>query len=325
MTERALFISPNAAVAAEVRDLDPSLLSGEVLISVKYSSCNYKDAMVIQPGNRIARRDPLIGGVDLSGVILDPGTSGRNVGDEVIVHGYDLGVAHHGGFASLARVDSSWLVDLPKTMTLKQSMEIGTAGFTAFASLEALTRHGLSPNDGDLLVTGATGGVGSAAVVLGSAAGYRVVASSGKATAAKYLMGLGASQIIGRDDIGDQPQRVLGTSRYAGAIDCVGGATLAQILRSLNYGGCVAASGLTGGSDLATTVYPFIVRGVALAGIDVVQMPMVKRQQLWNDLATTDLRALCAMATTTVDLDGLLEALSNLHRGEVTGRIVVEL
>jgi len=325
MAERALFISPNAEIPAEVRPLDVNELEGDVLISVKYSSCNYKDAMVIQPGNRIARRDPLIGGVDLAGVIVDPGNSGRPVGAEVIVHGYDLGVAHHGGFATAARVDSSWLVDLPAGMSLRQSMEIGTAGFTAFASLKALEHAGITTEDGELLVTGATGGVGSAAVVLGAGAGYQVVASSGKASASAYLTELGASRIIGRDDISDLPQRVLGSTRYAAAIDCVGGATLAKILRSLNYGGCVAASGLTGGSDLDTTVYPFIVRGVTLAGIDVVQMPMAKRQQLWNDLAMTDLTALCAMATMTVNLDQLLEALGALHRSEVTGRIVVEL
>ncbi len=325
MADRALFISPNAEVPAEVRDLDPEQLHGEVLVAVRYSSCNYKDAMVVQPGNRIARRDPLIGGVDLAGIIVDPGTSTWSAGDEVIVHGYDLGVAHHGGFATLARVDASWLVALPKTMTLRQSMEIGTAGFTAFASLKALEHHGVAPDQGDLLVTGATGGVGSAAVVLGAAAGYRVIASSGKPDASDYLTRLGATQLIGRDEIGDQPQRVLGASRYAGAIDCVGGATLAQILRSLNYGGCVAASGLTGGSELSTTVYPFIVRGVNLAGIDVVQMPMSKRQQLWNELADRDLTSLCAMATETVSLDELLSALHALHKGEVTGRIVVEL
>jgi hypothetical protein len=325
MAERALFISPQAEIPAEVRALDLRELHGDVLIEVKYSSCNYKDAMVIQPGNRIARRDPLIGGVDLAGVIVDPGSSGRPVGASVIVHGYDLGVAHHGGFATAARVDSSWLVDLPVGMSLRQSMEIGTAGFTAFASLKALEHAGITPDDGELLVTGATGGVGSAAVVLGAAAGYQVVASSGKATASNYLGDLGAARIIGRDEISDLPQRVLGSTRYAGAIDCVGGATLSQILRSLNYGGCVAASGLTGGSNLETTVYPFIVRGVTLAGIDVVQMPMTKRQQLWNDLATTDLTALCAMATMTVNLDQLIEALSALHRSEITGRILVEL
>jgi putative YhdH/YhfP family quinone oxidoreductase len=324
MTARALFVSPTAERVAHILPLDLSILDGEVLIEVRYSSCNYKDAMVIQPGNRIARRDPLIGGVDLAGVIIDPGSSGRSPGDEVIVHGYDLGVAHHGGFSTHARVDASWLVDLPPKMTLRQSMEIGTAGFTAFASLKAIVHAGVSPESGDLLVTGATGGVGSAAVVLGAQAGYRVVASSGKTDASDYLVHLGASAVIGRSDIGDLPERVLASPRFGGAIDCVGGETLAQVLRSLTYGGCVAASGLTGGSALATTVYPFIVRGVTLAGIDVVQMPLARRQRLWNELAESDLDALCAMATTTVTLDEVIPALHALHNGEVTGRIVVE-
>ena len=326
MPFQALVVDPTAQPTASVLHCDDEMLVGGVLLKVEYSSCNFKDAMVIQPGNRIARRSPLIGGVDLAGTVLDPGSSGRSIGDPVVVHGYDLGVAHHGGFAERARVNDEWIVALPDGLSTRQSMILGTAGFTAFASLEALRHHGVHPSNGPILVTGATGGVGSFAVALAAAAGYEVVASSGKTESHDYLRSLGASEIVGRAGFDDRPDRVLGSERWAGAIDCVGGTTLPAILRSLKYGGCVAASGLTGGAQLETTVYPFITRGIALVGIDVVQMPMAVRQALWGRIANeVDLNALEGLIAEEVQLNGVAEALGRLHRSEVTGRILVRL
>jgi acrylyl-CoA reductase (NADPH) len=311
-----------------VRELSADdLPAGDVLIRVDWSAINYKDGMVAQPGNRVARISPLIPGVDLVGTVV---ASGRDAGDDggfdgqpVIVHGYDLGVAHHGGFAEYARVPADWVVPLPEGLSPRHAAIIGTAGFTAALSLRRLEIHGLTPDQGPVLVTGASGGVGSMSVALLASRGYEVVASTGKDSEHPYLTGLGAAEVIGRD-LGADPARVLGAERWAGAVDCVGGQTLAAVLRTLRYGGGVAASGLTGGNALETSVYPFIVRGVALLGIDSVQTPIAERRTVWSQLADVfDAAALDAMAADEIGLQQLPDALSAIIAGGVRGRILV--
>ncbi|HEX3460190.1 MAG TPA: acryloyl-CoA reductase [Acidimicrobiales bacterium] len=297
------------------------LPAGDVLIRVDWSALNYKDGMVAQPGNRVARISPLVPGVDLVGTVVAGGEEPD--GQPVIVHGYDLGVAHHGGFAEYARVPADWVVPLPDGLTPRRAAIIGTAGFTAALSLRRLEIQGLTPDQGPVLVTGASGGVGSMSVALLASRGYQVVASTGKDHEHPYLTGLGASEVIGRD-LGADPTRVLGAERWAGAIDCVGGQTLAAVLRTLRYGGGVAASGLTGGNALETSVYPFIVRGVALLGVDSVQTPIAERREVWSRLADGfDAALLDEMAADEIGLQQLPDALSTIMAGGVRGRILV--
>ncbi len=222
----------------------------------------------------MARTSPLVPGVDLVGTVTASSDPAFTIGDQVIAHGYDLGVARHGGFAQYARVPAAWVVPLPDGLTPRRAAVLGTAGFTAALSLHRLERHGLAPDAGPVLVTGASGGVGGMAVALAAARGYEVVASTGRTAERDYLIGLGAAEVIGRDDLVVAPDRTLGPERWAGAVDCVGGATLSAVLRTLRYGGAVAASGLTGGNTFESSVYPFIVRDVALLGIDTVLTPI---------------------------------------------------
>lgn len=301
-------------------DLPP----GEVLVSVSWSGVNYKDGMVASPGNRVARATPLVPGVDLAGVVVSSADPAVAVGSEVLAHGHDIGVARHGGFAAFARVPAAWVVPLPAGLSLRDAMVLGTAGFTAALSLDELERHGLAAGDGPVLVTGASGGVGSIAVVLLASRGYDVVASTGKATEHDRLLALGAGTVIGRDALAEGPGRVLGPERWAGAVDCVGGATLAQVLRSLRYGAAVAASGLTGGSSLETTVYPFITRHVALLGVDSVRTDEERRRAVWarlgGELRPPDLDALVERE---VPLSDLGDALDEIVGAKVRGRILV--
>jgi len=299
---------------------------GDVTVAVAWSSVNYKDAMVTVPGNRVARRSPLVPGVDLAGTVVATDDAAIPVGTPVVVHGHDLGVAHHGGFASLARVPASWVVPLPDGLDTRQAMVVGTAGFTAAMSVDALERWGVGPERGPVLVTGASGGVGSMAVAMLARRGYQVTASTGKVHEDAWLRALGATDVIGRDELLVAPERTLGPGRWAAAVDCVGGDMLAWVLRDLAYGGAVAASGLTGGSALATTVYPFITRGVALLGIDTVAVPTAQRQAVWRRIADPgDLRPedLERFVAREVDLAGLPDALDAVLRAAVRGRILV--
>jgi acrylyl-CoA reductase (NADPH) len=312
-------------VESGVRILTPDDLSdGTVDIAVDWSAVNYKDGMVIRPGNRVARISPLVPGVDLVGTVVASEEPSMAPGRQVIVHGYDLGVAHHGGFSQLARVPAGWVVPLPDALDARQAATIGTAGFTAALSLHRLEHRGLRAGDGPVLVTGASGGVGSMAVALLASRGYEVVASTGKATEAPYLEGLGASEVIDRSDLLQSPDRTLGPERWAGAVDCVGGPTLAAILRSLRYGAAVAASGLTGGNSLETSVYPFIVRDATLIGVDTVLTPIDERRRVWDEMATAFPPALLEdMVREVVDLDGLHRALDRIYAGGSKGRTLV--
>lgn len=303
-------------------DLGP----GDVTIRVEWSSVNYKDALAVVPKGGVARISPLVPGVDIAGEVVGSGDGAIAVGARVVVHGYDLGVAHHGGFAAYARVPAGWVVPLPDGLTTRQAMAIGTAGYTAALSVEALERHGLRPGDGPVLVTGATGGVGSTAVAMLAQLGHEVVASTGKADEHGYLRELGASEVLDRAETSAESSRPLEKERWAGAVDCVGGTTLAYVIRTLRHGAAVAASGNTGGAKLETTVFPFILRGVALLGIDSVQHPIEERRRLWARLAG-DLRprGLDESITGEVDLDGLDAALDSIRAGGVRGRTVVRL
>jgi acrylyl-CoA reductase (NADPH) len=295
----------------------------DVLVRIEHSGINFKDALVAQPQSRVRRTPTLVAGVDAAGVVEECPSATMARGTRVVVHGGNLGVGRDGGFASFVYAPERYVNVLPDSLSTRSAMIIGTAGFTAMASVLALEHHGLDKG-GDVLVTGATGGVGSLALSILAARGYRPVASTGSVEEAQWLHERGASRIIGRDDIADRHERVLGSERWVGAIDCVGGDTLHQILRSLQYGGAVAASGLVGGSDLATNVYPFITRAVALLGIDAVETTSDDRRKVWSELAllasSLDLEAL---VDRTVALDDVESALNVIAKGATRGRILV--
>ena len=295
------------------------------IVDVEWSSVNYKDALAASPDGRVARISPIVPGIDLAGRLAEDAGE-LPAGTAVLAHGYGLGVSRHGGFARRARVPVEWLVPIPEGLDTRTAMVIGTAGFTAALSVIALEHNGLEPWSGRVLVTGATGGVGSVAVNLLAGRGYEVVASTGKAeTSGDFLKSIGASQIVERSTLESSGGRPLEAVTYAGAVDCVGGTTLANVLARMNYGGAVAASGLTGGVAVPTTVMPFILRGVSLLGIDSVEVPIAERRAVWERLGA-DLRP-SGLDRVAVDitLDDLDDALSRILRGELTGRLVVAL
>jgi acrylyl-CoA reductase (NADPH) len=312
--------APERAVGA----MTPDQLADGVLVEVHWSSVNYKDALASVPSGKVARISPIVPGIDLAGVLAE--SSGvLAAGTPVLAHGYELGVSRHGGFAQYARVPAEWLVALPSTLTARDAMVIGTAGYTAALSVMALEHHGLVPEAGPVLVTGATGGVGSTAVAMLARRGYEVVASTGKAAAESYLRDLGAASVVDRAELVATGGRPLEAMTWAGAVDCVGGQTLATVLRRVHYGGAVAASGLTGGVDLPATVLPFILRGVALLGIDSVQTPIEHRRLVWSRLAG-DLRpAELDRIGRDVGLAELPDVLDAVLRGDMQGRAVVDV
>jgi putative YhdH/YhfP family quinone oxidoreductase len=300
--------------------VDASFLpDGDVQIAVEYSGINYKDALAITPKGGVAREYPLIPGIDVAGTVTSSSSSEFAVGDRVVAHGYDIGTGRHGGYADTARYPAEFVVKLDE-LTTAEAAAIGTAGFTAAMSVNAIRAAGVQPADGPILVTGATGGVGSVSVDLLAGLGYEVVASSGKADAHDWLMELGATQVIGRLPAEGEKVRALGKSQWAGVVDSVGGDTLAYALSTLNYGGTAAISGLARSADLPTTVMPFILRGVTLAGIDSVQLPIEARRDVWRQLAG-ELKP-GHLDSITKDVS-VLEAPHTLHTivgGGVTGR-----
>jgi len=294
------------------------------LVEVHWSSVNYKDGLASTPTGKVARISPIVPGVDLAGVLVDD-VPGMPAGTSVVAHGYDLGVSRHGGFARFARVPHGWLVALPDGLTERQAMVVGTAGFTAAMSVIALQEHGVTPERGPVLVTGATGGVGSTAVGMLAALGYEVVASTGKPDASEFLHAVGATSVIDRAELAAESTRPLESTVWAGAVDCVGGVTLANLLKRIHYGGSVAASGLTGGNGLPTTVLPFILRGVNLLGIDSVMTPIERRRAVWQRIATDLKPAELEQIGHDITLDDLGAALSAILNGEATGRSVVDV
>lgn len=294
-----------------------------LLIEVEYSSVNYKDGLAATADGKVARISPIIPGIDLAGRVVDPNGSSFREGDPVIAHCYEIGVSQHGGYSRFCRVPAEHVIPMPAGLTAREAMIIGTGGFTAALSIITLEDWGLKPDQGPVLVTGATGGVGSMAVTMLAGRGYHVVASSGKKEQEAYLRGLGAKDVIDRSVLSDDDPRPLQSMEYAGAVDCVGGNTLANLLKRLKYGSAVAASGLTGGANFTSTVMPFILRAVALLGIDAALAPMDVRTRAWQriaaDLKPTGLDAIGH----DIDLNELDAVLTTILKGGLTGRYVV--
>jgi acrylyl-CoA reductase (NADPH) len=300
------------------------LSEGAVVIKTAFSSVNYKDALAATGAGKIMRRFPLVGGIDVSGTVISSSDARFAAGDDVLVTGYDLGVAHDGGYAAFVRVPADWVVPLPKGLTLFEVMAIGTAGFTAALSVDAIERNGAAPGNEPVIVTGATGGVGSMAVQLLAARGYRVAALTGKDAEHDYLRSLGASDVISRTAL-QMGTRPLEKTLWASAVDCVGGDILAWLTRTMMYNGAIACSGLTGGTELHTTVLPFILRGVKLLGIDSVMCPMDARLNIWQRLATDMKPAALKMMTKEIAIAELPGAFKTLLSGAARGRFVVKL
>jgi acrylyl-CoA reductase (NADPH) len=310
---------------AALTDFDEAkLMDGDVTVRVEYSTINYKDGLAITGKAPVVRRWPMIAGVDLSGTVESSTNPQWKAGDKVILNGCGLGETHLGAYAEKARVKGDWLVRLPDGISARDAMAIGTAGYTAMLCVLALERHGVKPADGAAIVTGAAGGVGSVAVALLSKLGYHVIASTGRTSEADYLKTLGAAEILDRAELSG-PAKPLAKERWAAGVDSVGSTTLANVISMTKYGGAVAACGLAQGMDLPSSVAPFILRGVALLGVDSVMCPMEWRQQAWKRLATDlDHKKLEAM-TREISLDQVVETAPSILAGKVRGRIVVRV
>ena len=298
---------------------------GEVTVAVECSTLNYKDGMILQGIGRLVRNYPHVPGVDFAGAVERSNSPEFKPGDPVILTGWRVGETQWGGYAEKARVQASYLVRRPEGISARQAMAIGTAGFTAMLAVIALEQHGLKPDTGDVLVTGAAGGVGSVAVALLSRLGHRVVASTGRPEQRDYLTGLGAADLIDRATLAAKPSRPLDAERWAGAIDAVGGTTLATILTQLKYRATVAACGLAGGSDLPATVIPFLLRGINLLGIDSVMCPMPRRLEAWNRLLASLPPDKLAAMTSEVALDEVPRIAAQILQGQIRGRVVVDV
>lgn len=310
---------------AQLRAFDEAdLMEGDVTVRVEWSTLNYKDGLALTGKAPIARRWPMIAGVDLAGTVETSTDARWKPGDKVIVNGWGLGETHLGAYAELARVKGDWLVPLPKGMSTREAMAIGTAGYTAMLSVLALEQHGLKPQDGPLVVTGASGGVGSVSIAILGKLGYQVTASTGRVQEADYLKSLGASEIMDRKDL-EGAVKPLARERWAGGIDSVGSKTLANVLSMIRYRGAVAACGLAAGMDLPTTVAPFILRGVSLLGIDSVYRPMEHRKAAWARLATDLDRTKLNAITQEIPLAGVFDAAQQIVAGQVRGRMVVKI
>ncbi|HLY46818.1 MAG TPA: MDR family oxidoreductase [Stellaceae bacterium] len=313
-------------VVPRLESLDEARLpAGEVTVAVEYSTLNYKDGMILAGQGRLVRQYPHVPGIDFAGTVERSDSPEFKPGDPVVLTGWRVGELHWGGFAERARVKADWLVRRPASLSARQAMAIGTAGFTAMLATIALERHGLAPANGEVLVTGAAGGVGGIAVSLLAALGYRVAAATGRPELRDYLEGLGAASLVERAELAAKPTRPLDRERWAGAVDAVGGNTLATVLTQLNYRAAVAACGLAGGSDLPASVIPFLLRGVSLLGIDSVMCPKAERGAAWDRLAhDLPLDRLEAM-TESVPLAQLTQWAPRILNGEVRGRIVVDV
>ena len=300
------------------------LPEGDVLINIDYSTINYKDALAITSSSPIIKNYPMVPGIDFSGTVEETSNNNFQIGDKVILNGFGVGEKYWGGLSQKARVNGNWLVKLPEKFTTKQAMAIGTAGYTAMLCVLALEKNGVTPEKGEILVTGATGGVGSVAISLLAKLGYNVTASSGRAIHSEYLKSLGAKTVIDRKELSEKG-RPLGKEIWAGAIDSVGSHTLANICASIKYGGTVAACGLAQGYDLPTTVMPFILRNVTLAGVDSVYCPIEERIVAWERLAQDLNLAHLDSMITTIALSEVVSTANNMLSGKTHGRILVDV
>lgn len=311
---------------ASVQSLSEDRLpEGEVTVAVEYSALNYKDGLCVGPGGGLVRNYPHVPGIDFAGTVIDSSDDRYSVGEKVVLTGWRVGEAHWGGYAQKARVKADWLVPLPASLTTRQAMAVGTAGFAAMLAVMALERQGLAPGQGPVLVTGAAGGVGSVATAILARRGYEVAAVTGRPEASDYLMDLGAARIVARADLAETVKRPLEAETWAGCVDAVGGAMLARVLGQMKYGASVAAVGLAGGAALPATVIPFLLRGVNLLGIDSVMRPYADRLDAWTrigeDLPMDKLEEMIHPAT-LADLPALGAA---ILKGQVQGRVVVDV
>lgn len=313
------------AYTAEVKALDDSvLMEGDTRVKVSYSSLNYKDALAITGKSPVVRRFPMIPGIDLAGTVVSCDSEKFKAGDQVLLNGFGVGEVHCGGLAQQAKLSSDWLIPLPKTLSAKQAMAIGTAGYTAMLCIIALENHGVTPDAGEILVTGANGGVGSYAIALLAKLGYQVVAATGRVEESDYLKWLGAQAVIDRKTLSELG-RPLAKERWAGVVDSVGSHTLVNACASTQYGGIVAACGLAQGMDLPGTVAPFILRGITLAGIDSVMRPLQDRVAAWTRLSELVDTQLLDRVATEIPLSQVCETAQHLIDGKVRGRIVVNV
>ena len=324
----ALVVEKNdeGKTSASVKSLTlDDLPEGEVTVAVEYSTVNYKDGLCIGPGGGLVRNYPHVPGIDFSGTVEASDDPRYSAGDKVVLTGWRVGEAYWGGYSEKARVKADWLVPLPAGLTTRQAMAVGTAGFTAMLAVMALEDHGLSPDQGEVLVTGAAGGVGSVATAILANLGYEVAAVTGRPETGEYLKGLGATRIVPREELNETVKRPLESETWAGCVDAVGGAMLARVLGQMKYGASVAAVGLAGGAGLPATVIPFLLRGVNLLGIDSVMQPYENRLRAWEriakDLQMDRLEAMVQPATLS-DLPALG---ADILKGQVKGRIVVDL
>jgi acrylyl-CoA reductase (NADPH) len=311
--------------SVRIADLDDAQLpDAPVTVRVEYSTVNYKDGLAITGKSPVVRKFPMVPGIDMAGTVDTSTSETWRSGDRVLLNGWGVGEGHWGGFAQKARVKAEWLQRVPEKFTTRQAMAIGTAGYTASLCVDALMRHGLTADRGEVLVTGASGGVGSVAIALLTAAGFKVTASTGKTAEADYLKALGASQIIDRNEL-SQPGKPLQKERWAGVVDSVGSHTLANACAQTKYGGLVAACGLAQGMDFPASVAPFILRGVSLLGIDSVMAPKAPRQQAWDRLAR-DLDAVALdRISKTVGLAETMSAAQDIVAGTIRGRVIVDV
>ncbi|WP_367716308.1 MDR family oxidoreductase [Nitratireductor sp. GISD-1A_MAKvit] len=303
---------------------EDDLMEGDVTVAVKATTVNYKDGLAITGKAPVVRRFPLVPGIDFAGTVVKSAHADWKEGDKVILNGWGVGETHYGAYAERARVNGDWLVPLPDGMSAKDAMAVGTAGYTAMLCVMALERHGITPERGPVVVTGAAGGVGSVAIALLAGKGHHVIASTGRASEADYLKELGAAEIIDREELSG-PARPLSKERWAGGIDAVGSHTLANVLSMTSYGGAVAACGLAQGMDLPASVAPFILRGVSLLGVDSVMAPKELRMEAWQRIAKElDHKKLGAIAS-TVPFSEVIAVASDVLQGKVRGRVVVEM
>ena len=326
-TFKAILISQNddkTQSVAEVDMTEAELMEGNVTVAVEATTVNYKDGLAITGKAPVVRRFPMIPGIDFAGTVLSSDHPDWHPGDKVILNGWGVGETHYGAYAGRARVNGDWLVPLPGELTPLQAMAVGTAGYTAMLCVMALERHGVVPERGPVIVTGAAGGVGSVAVAVLSKLGYHVIASTGRASEGAYLKELGAAEIIDRQEL-SEPGKPLGKERWVGGVDAVGSHTLANVLAQTRYGGAVAACGLAQGRDLPTSVAPFILRGVSLLGIDSVMAPKPLRLEAWRRIVTDLDHEKLSGLTTKIPFSGVLAAASDIMEGKVRGRIVVEM
>ena len=326
MSFRAILISKtDSGQKAELTTLEESdLMEGDVTVEVTHSSVNYKDGLAVTGKAPIARRFPLIPGIDFAGVVKSSTNPRWKAGDEVVLNGYGVGEMHHGGFSEMARVNGDWLVPVPQGWTAADCMSVGVAGYTAMLCVMALEEQGVKPSDGEILVTGAAGGVGTTAIVILAKLGYTVIASTGRTSEESFLKDLGAAGVVDRNEF-NGPVKPLAKTRWAGAVDSVGSTTLANVISQIKEDGTVAACGLAQGMDLPSSVAPFILRGVKLVGINSVSTPMARRLQVWErlvqDLDLTKLHAL----TTHVKLEDVPQVAADIVAGKVRGRVVVDV